>query len=468
MTDEEIIVSEINEFNASDKRQWMLIGDKYYRVDNDILNRRITLETEEGTIEDPTKANNKLAHGFMKNSVDEKTAYIFTKDYALDCDNEKYVEKVKEVLGKYFQYTLSKLGKEASNKGIAWLHTYIDEEGKFKTMLIPSEQCVPIWKDNTHTELYAMIRFYVVTVYEGKEKKKVTKVEYHTPIDVSYFILQDDTLIPDIEQNEGGPNPHYYYGEEFRSWGRVPFIGFKNNSLELPDVKFVKTLIDDYDKSRSDVSNYIDETGNYIIVLKGYGGQNKGELVKSIKYYRTISIDDPEYGGVDTLTPDMDISAIKEHYEQTERNIVKFGGNIPKDLDKFGNNPSGVAMKYLFAGIDLKCNDLEVEFKQAFDNLVYFINVYLSETGQGNYANEKLDIIFNRDITINETEAINNINNSQDILSLETLIAQHPYVSDVEEELKKVLAERLERQKEQAKMFGSDRFSQIEGEGNEK
>lgn len=97
--------------------------------------------------------------------------YLLTKDYSLKCDNEEYIEKVKDVLGKCFQYTLTGLGYEASNKGIAWLQVYINEQGKFIMMIIPSEQCVPLWRDNTHTELDGMIRYYVQTVYEGKEKK---------------------------------------------------------------------------------------------------------------------------------------------------------------------------------------------------------------------------------------------------------------------------------------------------------
>lgn len=34
----------------------------------------------------------------------------------------------------------------------------------------------------------------------------------------------------------------------------------KNNDIELPDIKFVKSLIDNYDKSRSEAANYVEET----------------------------------------------------------------------------------------------------------------------------------------------------------------------------------------------------------------
>ena len=450
MTVEEIIYNEIKEFQASDRRAWMVIGDRYYRCENDILNRRITRKTDDGEIEDKSKANNRLAHGFVKNLVDEKIGYLLTKDYALKCDNEEYIQKVKEVLGEYFQYTLTRLGYEASNKGIAWLQVYINEQGKFGTMIIPAEQCVPLWKDNTHTELDGMIRMYVQTVYEGKEKKKITRVEYYTPQEIYYYVLDGDHLIPDIEQHEGGPILHYKKGAEGRSWGKVPFIAWKNNHLEYPDVRFIKSLVDSYDKSRSEIDNFIEETKNLIYVLKGYGGENLAEFMRDLNYYRAIKIDDPEHGGVDTLTPKIDIAAAKEHFEQLKRDINEFGQGIPKDLDKFGNSPSGISLKFLYAGLDLKCNHLEVEFRQAFNQLLYFVNVYLAENGQGNYENEHVEIIFNRDVQINESETIINIQNSKGIISDKTLIANHPWVSDVEEELKQI---EKERKSEEPPMF---------------
>ena len=420
-------------------------------------------------IEDKSKVNNKLAHGFAKNLVDEKVAYLLTKDYTLECscEDETYIEKVKALLGKYFQYTLTGLGIEASNKGIAWLQVYINEQGKFGTMMIPSEQCVPIWKDNTHVELEGMIRLYIQTVYEGKKKKKVTKVEHYTESEVNFYVLQDKQLIRDIETNEGGPILHYKQGESWKSWGKVPFVAFKNNRLEFPDIRFIKSLIDDYDLSRSDTANFVEKMRYLIFILKGYGGEDLATFMSDLNYYGAINIDDPEYGGADALNPTMDIQAAKEHYEQLKRDINEFGGGVTKDLDKFGSSPSGIALKYLYSGLDLKCNHLEVEFKRAFEQLLHFINIYLSEKHQGGHADEDVEIIFNRDITINEAEAISNIVASEDILSLETLITQHPFVSDPEEEIKKVKAERLNREKQRASMFGTDRFSKLEGEDGE-
>jgi SPP1 family phage portal protein len=66
------------------------------------------------------------------------------------------------------------------------------------------------------------------------------------------------------------------------------------------------------------------------------------------------------------------------------------------------------------------------------------VNIYLSQTGQGDFEDEKVDIVFNRNILINESEAIDNCSKSQGIISNETIVAQHPWVTDVQAELKKL------------------------------
>lgn len=440
--DDDQVVGMIREFNSSHKRAMMITGQKYYEVDNDIKKRKIQRQVEGETIEESYKANNKIAHSKYKTMVDEKINYLLARDYSLECDNEEYVNKVKSVLGKHFGYKLTSLGYESSNKGIGWLQPYIDEQGKFKTMIIPAEQCIPIWKDNSHMELDGMIRVYESTYWVGSQKKTETNVEVWSADGVTYYKLDNRKLIYNYDKSNdidnGGPVAHYKRDNEWVSWGKVPFIPFKNNKIELPDIKFVKSLIDEYDKSRSEASNYIEEVKNLIFILKGYGGEDIGEFMEKLNRYRAIPIDDPTDGGVDVLTPTMDITALREHYEQLKRDLIEDGQSVNKDLDKFGSAPSGVALKFMYAGLDLKCNAMEVEYKLGFESLLYFINIYLGETNQGNYSNEEIDILFNRDMEINESEVITNCASSKGIISDETIIANHPWVKDVESELEKM------------------------------
>ena len=63
--------------------------------------------------------------------------------------------------------------------------------------------------------------------------------------------------------------------------------------------------------------------------------------------------------------------------------------------------------------------------------LLYFVDLYLQISGQGDYEKIDVGLVFNKDMAINETEQIQNCSNSQGIVSDETLIAHHPFVSDV-------------------------------------
>lgn len=457
----------IENFMSSKKRKLMMEGERYYQVDNDIMDRKITKKVNGHEEEETWKANNKLAHGKYKTQVDEKVAYLLTKPVTFKTETgeneEIYSKKIKDVLGKRFQYQLTQLGYEASNKGVGWLQVYVDENGDFKTMLIPSEQCIPYWKDRSHTELEAMIRVYDTTVWQYNQEKVVQNVEVWKADSVAYYRLEGSLLIYDYEKSEdaGGPIAHYKQGNEWKVWGKVPFIPFKNNQIELPDIKFVKSLIDGYDIGRSEAANYVEEVKNLIFVLKGYGGQDLSEFMKSINEDRAIPIDDPEDGGVDTITPQMDITALREHYEQLNRDIVESGQSVNKDLDKFGSAPSGVALKFMYSGLDLKCNLLEAEFKNGFEMLMYFVDVYLQLTRQGSFENIGIELVFNRDMTVNESEQVQNCNNSKNVISDKTIIAHHPFVTNVEEEMKA-----LEEQRE-ASAPEWDVVPQIKGDGND-
>ena len=62
--------------------------------------------------------------------------------------------------------------------------------------------------------------------------------------------------------------------------------------------------------------------------------------------------------------------------------------------------------------------------------------------GEGDFTQEEISVIFNRDILINESEAIENCAKSSGILSDETIVEQHPWTRDAAEELERIRKER--------------------------
>ena len=114
--------------------------------------------------------------------------------------------------------------------------------------------------------------------------------------------------------------------------------------------------------------------------------------------------------------------------------------------DRLSGNPNQMNIQSMYSDIDLDANDMETELQAAFEDVLWFVNAYLANSGYGDFEGEDVNIIFNRDILINESEAIDNCAKSVGILSDETIIGMHPWVDDVQQEL-----ERLEKQREKEK-----------------
>ncbi|XVG95823.1 phage portal protein [Eubacteriales bacterium KG125] len=427
---EDMIEKLIREHRNSAEVELMRTGDRYYSVENDIL-------TKDRVHKSSYQANTKLAHASYKTIVDEKIGYLFSKDATIHAETDKVTDIITNCLGLDFNYDLETLGFEASNKGIAWLHPYINEKGEFKLFIAQSEQIIPKWIDSTHTELEYLVRYYDTKVYRLNRYETVTNVELWTREGVTFYRLEGGKLID--RQTEG----HFKLDDFDTGWGIVPWIAFKNNRKELPDIKFIKTLIDDYDLSRSEVSNYIQEVKNLIFVLKGYSGDSLDEFLEYIYHKRAVILDADEESDVNTLNPQMDINATKEHFEQLKKDILEGGQAVDKNLDRFGAAPSGVALMFLFSGLELKANQLASEFSRGFNKLVEFIYLYLEKVNRG-IEKERIEIVFNRNMVVNETDIINNCNNSRGLISNDTILANHPWVNDINDEKEKLERNKLE------------------------
>lgn len=416
----------VDNFKKSDKFKWMILGQKYYDVDNDYKDLKTAYK-------DQNKADNRLVHASYKNIIDEKVAFSFSRDCTIKSEDKEYIEKVTKVLGKDFQNKLELMAYEVSNKGIGWFHPYVDEEGIFQLMVIPSEQCIPVWQDATHEKLNSFIRIYPEQIWVFNEMKIFEHVEvWTTDGKVTHYRIDkqnDDIMfLGDVSYPLKIDNQPYMWGSG------LPFIAFKNNYRELCDLKFVKNIVDNYDLTRSEAANYIQEVKNLVYVLKGYAGDadNLQKLRAMINQERIITLDADEgdyKSSVEALSPTMDITALREHAEQLKRDIQEYSQSVNKDIDKFGNSPSGVALKFLYSGLELKANKFEQEFSKGFDKLLMFVNDFLNVPD-----NPNVEIIFAHDMETNETEIIDNCVKSKGIISNETIMANHPWVTNLEKE----------------------------------
>ena len=106
------------------------------------------------------------------------------------------------------------------------------------------------------------------------------------------------------------------------------------------------------------------------------------------------------------------------------------------------NNPNQMNINSMYSDIDLDANEMETEFQASLEHLLTFINAYNSLTNRP-LLND-VTFIFNRDLPLNQSEIIEACKNSTGIISDETIIANHPWTLDAQEELSRVKKERNE------------------------
>jgi SPP1 family phage portal protein len=92
----------------------------------------------------------------------------------------------------------------------------------------------------------------------------------------------------------------------------------------------------------------------------------------------------------------------------------------------------------MYTDIDLDVNAMETEFQAGFEELKWFIDQHLINIGKPDYTKEDVEFVFNRDIFINEDSKIDNCVKSVGIISNKTIIARHPWVTDLEHELSQI------------------------------
>lgn len=400
----------------------IIVGERYYNHDPDVLHQAPKLDNK-GNI-DPLKPDWRMYTNYHQNLVDQKVAYAVANPVTFGTDNEDALKKIQEILNHKWDDKLVDILTAASNKGIEWVQPYINEQGEFKTFRVPAEQSIPIWTNKERDELKAFIRLYEL---DGGER-----IEYWTENDVTFYELQEGQLIPDYYHGEEHIQAHYYVGNKRMSWNRVPFIPFKNNPQEISDLFMYKTIIDAMDKRLSDTQNTFDESTELIYILKGYEGQDLDEFMRNLKYYKAINVDG-DGSGVDTIQVEVPVQSSKEYLDMLRDYVIEFGQGVDFQQDKFGNSPSGIALKFMYSNLDLKANKLKNKTLTALQELLqYIIDFY-----KLNIDVHDIEITFNFNVMVNELEQSQIAVQSQ-YLSKETVVTNHPWVDDPVAEMERI------------------------------
>lgn len=433
------IMQRIKEFCGSRQRLDMIIGENYYIGKHDITRRRRTAIGEYGELEEIDNIpNNRVVDNQYRKMVDQKVNYIVGKPFTFNSDDKRYLKLVKKLLDAEFYHCIKNVARDSLNCGIGWLFVNYDQNGEMAFKRIKPWELVPVWGDEEHKRLEYAVRFYDVCKQNGKKREVIRKIEVFDSSGISRYYEDRGRLIPD---GKNSFTAYFKSDDEEGSWGRIPIIAFKYNENELPLIKNVKTLQDGLNLLMSNLQNQMEEdVRNTILVLKNYDGEDLGEFRKNLATYGAVKVRtvDSSQGGVDTLNIQVDSNNYKCVIDLFKKAIIENAMGFDAKDDRLMGQPNQMNIKSMYSDIDLDTNSIEMEYKSGLKQLFYFVDSYFSQKHMGDFFDKEKEFIFNRDILINEGDVIDNCIKSMAVLSLESVVAKHPWVENVEKELKRI------------------------------
>ena len=417
-----------------------MVGDRYYRNETDILSTGAKPKGNQVT----RLADNRLSSNIYQALVQEKISYLFSYPILVDIDGNKELnEKLSDVLdNNKFDTKIGELGTTSSNFGKSWVHYWIDGEGNFKFAEVPAKQIVDIYSEDLERKLIKVYRTYTITNPEDRTKTN-TVVEEWTDTEFIRYTY------------EKGIKEEADKTEKFtHTLARVPFISFCNNDIAQSDLAKAKSLIDAYDKINSGFVNDLEDIQQAIMLLRGYGGEDLEDFMNDLKSYKVISLD--EDGDASNMSIEIPVEARKTMLELLKKQIIEVSPGLSQD-SKLYASASGTALKFYYRALELKAAAMELQFRVGLTDLVKAILDYY------HIQYNKINFTFTRNMINNDSELATMCLQSEGTLSKSTILANHPLVDDVEDEIEKLKKE----QEENASLFNSySSFGNTEPDGD--
>lgn len=447
LTGKEFLELEIAKWKRGEQRKAQLVGAQYYRGEHDILQRKRTVIGQDGRLQTVENLpNNRIVDNQYAKLVDQKANYLVGQSFSVDTDNSQYAEALTKVFDRRFMRVLRNLCEDSLNCGIAWLYVHYDAAGQLCFKRCQPFEILPFWADAEHTKLDCAVRLYEVLSYEGALEQIIEKVEVYRATGVERYTLSNGKLVPDTDEVVAHVSlTDADGGRTGLNWQRIPLVSFKYNNKETPLISRVKSLQDGINQMLSDFQNNMQEDSrNTILVVKNYDGQNLAEFRHNLATYGAVKVRtiDGAEGGVDTLTVQVNAANYQAILQLLKKAMTENARGFDAKDDRLGNNPNQMNIQSMYSDIDLDANEMETEYQASFEELLWFINAHFANSGLGDFGGDTAQVQFRRAVLVNEMAVIEGIVKSVGVLSDQTLLAKHPWASDVQAELARLKKQR--------------------------
>lgn len=410
---DELSIEDIQKFIKKHKAESIryIKLQKYYEGKHDILDHT----SRDG------QPNNKIVNPYPKYITDMLVGYFVGQPISYTSKEEGGLLDDLQAIFDYSdeQEENLELAKICSIKGKAYELLYRDEDARIRFNEFGPDQMFVIYDMTISPGIKFAIRYYDV----GEGIDKITYAEVYDKDVCMYYKGKDSDL--SLEQ----VLPHTFKD--------VPVVEYVNNKEEQGDFEQVITLIDAYNKSQSNTLNDMDQFTDAYLILVNMAGTDS-ERLEELKRDRVMLLDDD--GDAKWLIKEINDAWVENYKDRVRRDIHKFSYTPDMQDESFGNNLSGVSIRYKILAMEQIRSNKERKFKKGLQRRIELICNSLSlEKDIDLFTN--INIKFANTLPQNIYELSQTIKNLSPYLSSETLLNQLPFVENAKEELEKKRAE---------------------------
>lgn len=384
---------------------------------------------------DTTKPCSKTVINYCKNIVDSYCGYIATPSH-ITYTSADDIEEIMDIL-RYNDYQAEDADflLDALIYGVAAELMYIDTNSQTRFRLINPTQCFGIYDDSLTGDLMYFVRFYKANEWDNSD---VYNVDVYSDYDIKHYKMSglNGTLL------FTGEEPHYF--------SQCPA-----NIFTLPDEKSIfDCVISLQDAANELVSAEIDDYSAFCdAYLALIGVDADTDDIAAMKENRVLIL--PEGAAANWITKNASDTQIENILKRIHESIYRVAQCPDFSSESFvGGVSSGIAIRYRLTGMETRAGKIEASMKKALQRRIEII-CGIASLKIGEEIFRDISISFTRNIPEDMSAIISVVNTLKGSVSDATLLAQIPFITDVNAEL-----EALKAQKEEnMALYGLGAFS---------
>lgn len=364
---------------------------------------------------DESKPCNRSVVNYCNNIVNSYAGYLATPGYITYRSNDDITD-IMDIL-KYNDYQAQDADflLDALIYGVASELMYIDATGQVRFRLINPLNCFGIYDDSLTGDLMYFVRWYSTSDWDESDNYNV---DVYSDYDIKHY-----------KMNGLGGNLQFI-GEEPHYFSQCPA-----NIFTLADEKSIfDCVISLQDSVNELLSAEIDDYSAFCdayLVLEGMDAE--AEDIADMKANRVLLV--PEDAKAYWLTKSANDAQVENILKRLHDSIYRIAQCPDFSSETFvGGVSSGIAIKYRLTGMETRAGKIEAVMKKALQRRVEII-CGIASLKIGEEVFRDIDIDFKRNIPNDEATTINMINALKGSVSDATLLAQLPFINDVEAEL---------------------------------